>query len=64
MLDIDLKLTINFNLIKNGANVNSVFSSNPVGLDAFLVGNSPNKIKVANKENLRIRKRDKRNLLI
>jgi hypothetical protein len=44
MLDESLKLNVNFNLVKNGANINRVFKSNPIGLDAFLVQN----IKVSN----------------
>ena len=32
----EAKLKINWDLIKNGADVNKVFKANPVGLDEFL----------------------------
>lgn len=42
-----IKLNLNWNLVKNGANVNEVFKKNPVGLDAFL--KEEVKTKIANK---------------
>jgi len=43
-IDNSVKLNMNFNMVKNGANINEVFKNNPCGLDAFL---SP-KVKCAN----------------
>ena len=38
LIDDSIKISLNFNLIKNGADVNEVFSANPVPLDSFLTG--------------------------
>jgi len=38
LIDNSVKISLNFNLIKNGADVNDVFSANPVPLDSFLTG--------------------------
>jgi len=38
LIDDSVKISLNFNLIKNGTNVNDVFSANPVPLDSFLTG--------------------------
>ena len=38
LIDDSVKISLNFNLIKNGADVNDVFSTNPVPLDSFLTG--------------------------
>jgi len=35
-IDSDIKLTMNWNMVKNGASVNEVFKINPVILDSFL----------------------------
>lgn len=35
-IDKDIKLVMNWNMIKNGASVNEVFKMNPSGLDSFL----------------------------
>jgi hypothetical protein len=53
MLDNNIKLSINFNLVKNGANPYEVFNANPVGLDSFLTGKSVDKVKAANEEKFR-----------
>jgi hypothetical protein len=37
-IDNSFKVNMNFNMIKNGANVNEVFKINPCGLDSFLTG--------------------------
>lgn len=35
-INTDIKLKMNWNMIKNGASVNEVFKKNPTGLEAFL----------------------------
>ena len=39
LLTSETKLKMNWDLVKNGADVNEVFKMNPVGLDEFLKDN-------------------------
>ncbi len=50
LLTSETKLKMNWDLVKNGANVNEVFKINPVGLNAFLVDNI--KSETANEVNI------------
>ena len=40
LLTTETKLKINWDLVKNGTNINEVFRMNPVGLEEFLRDNS------------------------
>jgi hypothetical protein len=50
-IDNSFKVIMNFNMVKNGANINEVFKINPCGLDAFItkttiIANKPLKGKI------------------